>query len=60
MKRESGGSPEQSRCCKFHAEAAPLFGHWLFGSREGRAAGTSQKTCHTIGFFTAFEEKAEE
>lgn len=25
VKRESGGSPEQSRCCKFHCDVVHVF-----------------------------------
>ena len=50
MKRESGESPEQSRCCKLHLLGLlielqkPLSGicGW-----EGEQAGVSQKTCKT-------------
>lgn len=46
MKRESGESPEQSRCCKllraFVQKLKPLPLRW-----EGEQTGVSQKTCKT-------------
>lgn len=50
MKRESGESPGQSRCCKLQActFVYPLQGHCLL-NKDGKArqTGVSQKTCKT-------------
>ena len=49
MKRESGESPEQSRCCKFRKRCintyATVLEEW-----EGDTSGISQKTYHAIMF----------
>ena len=50
MKRESGESPGQSRCCKLQTFTFvyPLQGHCLL-TEDGKArqTGVSQKTCKT-------------
>lgn len=50
MKRESGESPGQSRCCKLQSFTFvyPLQGHCLL-NKDGKArqTGVSQKTCKT-------------
>ena len=50
MKRESGESPEQSRCCKLQTFTFvyPLQGHCLLNEDgKARQTGVSQKTCKT-------------
>ena len=51
IKRESGESPEQSRCCEAPPTARmsqPL----IRKDREGLARGVSQKTCHRFFVLT--------
>lgn len=50
MKRESGESPGQSRCCKLQTFTFvyPLQGHCLLNEDgKARQTGVSQKTCKT-------------
>ena len=54
MKRESGESPEQSRCCEFHARCiilVPLFfgknGKAMYRERVRRPAKQSRKIVHS-------------
>ena len=58
MKRESGESPEQSRCCKFRKRCintyATVLEEW-----EGDTSGISQKTYHANSFH-CFRGKSDE
>lgn len=59
MKRESGESPEQSRCCEFHARCIITCATVLRKEREGDVPGTSQKTCKTKSKNCPFEESGQ-
>ena len=58
MKRESGESPEQSRCCEFRKRCintyATVLEEW-----EGDTSGISQKTCKTKSKNCPFEESGQ-
>lgn len=59
MKRESGESPEQSRCCEFHRGCITLYATILKDEWEGGTSETSQKTCKTFAS-CVFEERIRE
>lgn len=56
MKRESGESPEQSRCCEFYMGASLLMPLFFAEGWEGDVSETSQKTCKTKSKNCPFEE----
>ena len=61
IKRESGESPEQSRCCKFHCMLQTFTSLPLEELTSGKASATetSQKTCHAL-FYHCFRGKSVE
>ena len=59
MKRESGESPEQSRCCEFHVRCIILVPLFFKKGWEGDIPGASQKTCKTKSKNCPFEESGQ-
>ena len=60
IKRESGESPEQSRCCKFRKKKCrkPFFCHWMYSGKAACRQEQVRRPAVCLSVFTAFEEKA--